>query len=105
MGYCTEFNLTIVSGGDKSLIDALRNSNEIAVDAFMSNGVSRYSVKWYDWERDMRAFSAAHPNALLLLEGQGEDSADLWRAHFKGGRMQLAKARIAFDDFDEARLS
>lgn len=105
MGYYTEFNLTIVSGGDNSLIDALRNGNEIAADALMSNGASRYSVKWHDWERDMREFSAAHPNALLLLEGQGEDSADLWRAHFKGGRMQLTKARIAFDDFDEARLS
>lgn len=105
MGYYTEFNLTIVSGGDKSLIDALRNSNFVAVDALMSNGVSRYSAKWYDWERDMREFSAAHPEVLFLLEGQGEDSADLWRAYFKGGRMQLAKARITFDDFDEAKLS
>ena len=55
--------------------------------------------KWYDHERDMLAVSAKIPQATIRLEGEGEESGDIWRKTFKGGALLKGqKARIVFDD-------
>lgn len=63
-----------------------------------------YDVKWYRWKDDMRDISKRYPDRLFQLDGQGEESDDLWRAFFKNGKSQICKARIVFDDFNEADL-
>jgi hypothetical protein len=70
-----------------------------------SDGTPSESCKWYDHEKEMRAFSKQFPNVLFTLEGQGEEAGDLWQKYFLNGKMQTAKAVISFEMFDPAKLS
>ena len=54
--------------------------------------------------KDMTALSKKYPGHLFQLDGQGEESGDIWRSFFKGGKSQVSKARIVFDEFNEAAL-
>ena len=68
-------------------------------------GFSSYdTVKWYDWEEDMRKVSAAFPDVHFTLHGEGEENGDLWYAHFLGGKMQYCPAKIVYDEFDPGQL-
>jgi hypothetical protein len=60
--------------------------------------------KWYENEKDMRAASLRFPGVLLTLEGEGEEPGDMWRKHFRDGRMQECKAVVTYPEFDEAKL-
>jgi hypothetical protein len=62
------------------------------------------SCKWYDYEKDMKAVSKKYPTTIFILEGEGEESGDIWKAYFLDGKMQKCKAKIIFDEFDESKL-
>ena len=62
------------------------------------------SYKWYIHEQDMKELSKIYPETTFLLEGEGEDSEDIWRKYFKNGKMQVCKAEIVFPAFDESKL-
>lgn len=49
--------------------------------------------KWYEWEDDMSETAAFFgPDVVLSLYGYGEDSGDVWVAHFCGyNEMQFHK--------------
>jgi hypothetical protein len=68
------------------------------------DGTSSDAAKWYEHETDIGGMSAAFPNVLLMLSGEGEESGDIWRKYFLNGKMQVAKARIEFDAFDPDKL-
>ena len=61
--------------------------------------------QWHEHEEDMRKLSAAAGCYLFTLTGEGEESGDQWRKYFKGGKMQVARAHIQFDAFDESKLA
>lgn len=65
-------------------------------------GVS--NTTWYDHEEQMKFFSLKYPDILFTLHGEGEDSGDVWMKYFKAGKMQVAKAKITFDEFDERSM-
>jgi hypothetical protein len=48
--------------------------------------------------------SARYPDYLFILEGDGEEYNDLWKAYYWNGKMQFCPARISFDPFDPIAL-
>lgn len=62
------------------------------------------SIKWYDHEIDMKAFSKRFPDVVFTLHGEGEESGDLWVKYFKDGKMQRVDAVISYAGFDEGQL-
>ena len=98
MGYYTIFELEVISGGDNET-DYEQEVEEQA-DYYPFND----STKWYDFEKDMRQVSKKHPSVLLKISGEGEENGDLWEAYFLNGKMQMCKAKIEYDNFDEAQM-
>lgn len=62
------------------------------------------ACKWYDHEQHMVELSKKFPEILFTLTGVGEEGGDLWKKYFKGGKMQVALAKIVYDEFDESKL-
>ena len=62
-------------------------------------------MKWYEHQLDMRRFSSKFPNVLFVLSGEGEENDDMWVEYYRNGLMQVARAQITFDDFDEDKLN
>jgi hypothetical protein len=98
MGYYTRFELEIYSGDD--CITDYREVIEEQVDYDPFDD----ETKWYDYEKDMKAVSKKHPKVVFKISGVGEEQPNLWEAYFKDGKMQMCKAKITFDSFDENAL-
>lgn len=103
MGYYTRHNLEIIKGCT-GLISELRDSCDDAKYSFGDDGRCEESTKWYSHEEDLISFSKKHPEAIFLLHGEGEENLDVWREYYKNGRVQVCKAIISFDDFNENKL-
>lgn len=58
------------------------------------------TAKWYSWQRDMEAVSKEYPNLLFALEGEGEESGDIWKAWARNGKVVEARAKIVFETPD-----
>ena len=104
MGYYTNHELE-VPYENEGLIAALRGECEGAKYAIDDNGSTEQSTKWYEHEKDLRAFSKKHPDVLFILSGEGEEGGDLWREYYKAGKMQRCKAKISYDDYQEGLLT
>ena len=104
MGYYTQHELEVIAG-DNSLIVELREECEEAEYALEENGDTYDACKWYSHERDMRAFSEKHPEALFRLSGEGENAGDIWVEYYRNGKMQQCKAKIVIPDFDPELLT
>ena len=62
------------------------------------------SCKWYEWETDMKIISEKYPEVFFTLIGFGEENSDMWCAYFQKGKVQICKAIITYDEFDEEKL-
>jgi len=62
------------------------------------------SCKWYEHDKDMRKVSQKYPNTIFILEGEGEESADIWKKYYLGGKCQEARAEVIIPEFDESKL-
>ena len=101
MGYYTTYTLSATQGHD--------NQEEIEEKLQQMSGYSigfgrNDPCKWYIHEQDMKELSKIYPETTFLLEGQGEESEDIWRKYFKNGKKQVCKAKIVFPAFDESKL-
>lgn len=99
MGYYTRHTLTIVEGDDHETDHekGIAESNDYM-------GCFDEEIKWYDHEEDMRKYSKKYPDVLFKIEGEGEESGDLWVEYHKNGRMQRCKGKITFDEYDPKLL-
>ncbi len=117
MGYQTNYTLKaeLLIGGkpaelkdDSPLLEVikqLREENEEARYSLADKGRSSGNdSRWYGHEKDMKAFSAKHPNILFTLNGGGEEAVDQWNKYFLNGKCQVAKAEIQIAPFDPAKL-
>jgi hypothetical protein len=117
MGYYTDYDLEIIGGaqtevkgtdseGKPASVFVPLDPSHITDEVLALSGYSSFSeIKWYDHEVHMRQISQKYKDLLFVLSGKGEDSSDLWVKYFKNGKMQTARARIEYDEFDEKKLS
>lgn len=109
MGYYTDYELEVVDCADLELEDVTAAAEVFPEQEYselltkLLNG-SGYNCKWYEHEKDMRAFSRLCPDVLFRLKGHGEEEGDIWVKYFKNGMMQECRAVITFDPFDESKL-
>lgn len=106
MGYYTEYSLDIDNVDEAwVLIYLLRERYREAAYALQEDGTTADSCKWYGHEKDMRSFSAHHPQAVFSLSGVGEEYPDIWVEYYRNGKMQRCEAKISFDSFDNTKLT
>lgn len=98
MGYYTTFSLKVIGHTE------IDHEEEISNEFHDGYPVFDESVKWYDYQQDMKEYSLKYPELLFKLEGVGEQNEDMWICYFKNGKMQECPATITFDDFDESKL-
>lgn len=103
MGYYTRFDLEIPEC--ESSVDGHKKAISELTSYGPHFGCFDDSIKWYDYEEDMRKYSKQHPETLFKLIGEGEETGDLWHAYFKNGKMQMCKAVISFPPYDENQLT
>jgi hypothetical protein len=103
MGYYTLYTIEIVLG-DVDLIVELRNTNTSAEFAFDDNGLPIDTVKWYDHDIDLKQFTEKHPNTLIKLMGNGEETGDLWHSYYFNGKVQYCPVKMTYDEFDPKKL-
>lgn len=119
MGYLTRFNLkikylledgTLLEVGDPKVYEEIETASESFNDWYGGGTIKSVlyddadSMKWYGWEEDMREFSKLFPDIVFVLEGEGEESGDIWCSYFKDGKNQYCQARIVVDEFDHDML-
>ena len=110
MGYYTNYKMTVIdeNGNDiDSSIEPLFHEQEL-----YQSGVSVQDVitqkldafKWYEHDKDMREYSEVHPQYLFILDGEGEESGDIWRKFYKNGKSYEWKLEYTLPDFDPDKL-
>jgi len=107
MGYYTRFNLLMIQNPfieDGKIIADLRSNNDCAERALDEFGNAEEAVKWYEHEKEMKQFSKKYPNTIFCLHGEGEESEDIWNKYFCNGKVQVCRAKIVFDPFNEKKL-
>lgn len=97
MGYYTRYEIK-TNGDTKKVVKALCCASRY-------HNLTDEAVKWYEHEDDCRTVSQDFPETLITVIGKGENDDDFWVKYFKNGRMQRGKAWIAYEEFDESKLS
>jgi len=81
-----------------------KNTRELVTKELGFNPFSD-DCKWYDHDKDMREISKKYPETIFILEGEGEESGDIWKKYYLNGKCQVAKAEVIIPEFDESKLA
>lgn len=103
MGYYTQHTLSVIEG-NPDLIRQFRDECEEAQYCLDENGNCNEEGKWYESDKDMKAFSLKHPEALFEMNGSGENSDDIWRQYWKNGKVQNVETERTYEPFDNEKL-
>lgn len=108
MGYETSFKITVEPRSTRSLLEAIVEKIENLDNCYpyvnSQGNAIHASCKWYEHEDDMRIVSTHFPEIVITVNGDGEESGDLWRRYYKNGKCQKAETRITFTEFNESLL-
>lgn len=97
MGYYAFHKLTC----DSEIYDQV----EEAINEVVGCGqILENHVKWYCCRIDMKKVSKRFPGKLLQIDGEGEESGDIWRAYYLDGKEHYARAKITFEEFNPEKL-
>lgn len=95
MGYYTQYTLSWNKNAGPSYDELEKLTDENWYVARSGALYTQEPTKWYDWENDMLLLSLRYPETLFKLDGEGEESGDIWRAFYKGGKqIRLWKPNI-----------
>lgn len=103
MGYYTDYNVTITNLDNANQGIKIANMLDLREYDFSDDGTVMnfyFNSKWYDWKEDCVRVSLQYPKILIEVEGEGEESRDLWRARVQNGLCERVDAKIIFPDFD-----
>lgn len=111
MGYYTNFKISFPAFEDDEqnefFLFQLQRRTGIHFDDESTVKTAVFSVdgvKWYSHVDDMKRLSLKHPDILFVVDGDGEENGDVWRAYFRNGKSYQDSAEIAFPEFDESKL-
>jgi hypothetical protein len=107
MGYNTSYALRAELAPHKLPEEVIKEfvfSNVNAEICLTPEGDTADAGKWYDHEADLLKLSKAHPHLLFTLEGEGEESGDIWKKYFCAGKIQTEKAAVIIAPFDPGKL-
>lgn len=110
MGYYTAYTVTVLNHNDKTRVTDEKTLCELGTalveisDWFDNNEkgwsiediVSSEMMKWYDSDTDMRSLSKQFPDYIFVLDGQGEESLDIWRSVFHNNSQAYYTAELTY---------
>ena len=100
MGYYTTFELANDAGFSNDTIIDRAKAHDESLGEELQYGLQNGETKWYSFDDDMRKVSKLFPNVLFTLNGEGEESGDIWKAYFKNGDQKVLRSEITFPEFD-----
>lgn len=56
--------------------------------------------KWYKHDEHMTALSKKFPDVVFVLDGEGEETGDMWRKFFKNGEVRSAEVEVKYTEPD-----
>lgn len=105
MGYYTHYTIDIVGTKDfEEKKKIIKEVNEVSGYGELfhherNNGSfdTEESVKWYDWDDDVKEISAKYPELLFVILGDGEEDDDYWKCFFKAGKADMCSATVRIE--------
>jgi hypothetical protein len=100
MGYYTDHKISILDG-DVDIDDLAQRLEDMTgyhVEVAHKDAVLLQEAKWYECEEDMKALSRDNPHIIFLVEGEGEENGDIWRAFVKDGQWSYQKVQYTWPD-------
>lgn len=98
MGYMTDH--TFEEPLSEEQVEALENITGYSHE----EGGDLYDAKWYEHQENMKEFSKLYPDQLFQLNGEGEESGDIWREFYKNGKSFFQQPKIVYEEFKESDL-
>ncbi len=85
MGYYTLYSFSHLEGPEEDYENLLKD-----IDAIVGGNEARTQesvyAKWYDHEKDLKALSEKYPDLTFSVDGDGEETLDLWQSFWHAGR-------------------
>ncbi len=100
MGYYTNYSFSYLEGPPEDFRHLLEDIDGILGGHDAVTGESVYA-KWYDHENDIRGLSEKYPDLTFCVEGDGEETMDLWQCFWHAGRSWHEAVR--FTSYGEIR--
>lgn len=110
MGYYTNYKMTVIdkngteidSSVEPLFDETVLYQGEVSIQDVITQNLD--ACKWYDHQKDMLEYSANNPEYLFILDGQGEETGDIWRKFYKNGKSYEWKLEYTLPDFDAEKL-
>lgn len=100
MGYYTNFYISFdISNNPETVQQAIEDLSQCS----FYNGRTD-QVKWHSWKEHCIRVSKDFPDIVINIEGEGKESGDHWKAYIKNGKIQISKAVVTFEEFNEGKL-
>ena len=70
----------------------------------VNEGYIYIDAKWYEYDDNMIEVSKNNKDVLFIVDGDGEESGDIWRKFYKNGKSADVTPSIMYPEFDESKL-
>ena len=107
MGYNTYYTVEINDIPPKCMENIYSKIDSFLEDIWESSDTfigGSYYGRWYDWDRDLINLSSEYPEIFIVVDGDGEERDDFWRAFIKDGAIQYSGGHIVYDEYDPEKM-